>query len=108
MTQALFTVLVFVALLATLPWLAKRYAQRRQGGSGADLASSKLISVLAVGAQQRVVTVEVGPPGARTWLVLGVTQQNITTLHTQAVANAFAAEVALASSSAESDAQGQR
>jgi flagellar protein FliO/FliZ len=29
-----------------------------------------------------VVTVEVGPEGARTWLVLGVTGQSITCLHT--------------------------
>jgi flagellar protein FliO/FliZ len=106
MTQALLTVVIFVALLAMLPWLAKRFAQRRQGGVGAELASSKLISVLAVGPQQRVVTVEVGPAGARTWLVLGVTQQSITTLHTLAPVSAFAAEVALASSSAETGSHG--
>ena len=37
---------------------------------------------VAVGPQQRVVTVEVGPPDARIWLVLGVTAQSICTLHT--------------------------
>ena len=84
MTQSLITVVIFVVLLAMLPLAVKRITQRRQGGLGADLASSKLISVLAVGPQQRVVTVEVGPQGARTWLVLGVTQQSITTLHTLA------------------------
>jgi flagellar protein FliO/FliZ len=34
-----------------------------------------------VGPHQRVVTVEVGPEGARTWLVLGVTGQTISCLH---------------------------
>lgn len=86
MNQALITVVIFVVLLAMLPLAVKRIAQRRLGGAGAELASSKLISVLAVGPQQRVVTVEVGPLGARTWLVLGVTQQAITTLHTMAPA----------------------
>ena len=82
MSQAIFTVLAFVALLALLPLGVKWFMQRRLGPAGADLASSRLISVLAVGPQQRVVTVEVGPAGARTWLVLGVTPQSITTLHT--------------------------
>ncbi len=82
MTQSIITVVIFVVLLALLPMAVKRITQRRLGAMGAELASSKLISVLAVGPQQRVVTVEVGPTGARTWLVLGVTQQSITTLHT--------------------------
>jgi flagellar protein FliO/FliZ len=93
MNQALITVIVFVVLLAMLPMAVKRIMQRRLGGTGAELASSKLISVLAVGPQQRVVTVEVGPAGARTWLVLGVTQQSITTLHTLAPVNAPAPDV---------------
>ncbi|WP_208507883.1 flagellar biosynthetic protein FliO, partial [Variovorax paradoxus] len=45
-------------------------------------SASRLLSAVAVGPQQRVVTVEVGPEGARTWLVLGVTGQSITCLHT--------------------------
>ena len=46
--------------------------------------SSKVISAVAVGPHQRVVTVEVGPEDARVWLTLGVTAQNITCLHTAA------------------------
>ena len=94
MTQSIITVVIFVVLLAMLPMAVKRFTQRRLGGMGAELASSKLISVLAVGPQQRVVTVEVGPAGARTWLVLGVTQQSITTLHTLTPVNAPATDVA--------------
>jgi flagellar protein FliO/FliZ len=100
MNQALITVIVFVVLLAMLPMAVKRIAQRRLGGAGAELSASKLISVLAVGPQQRVVTVEVGPAGARTWLVLGVTQQSITTLHTLVPVNTPAPD-ALASNVAQ-------
>jgi flagellar protein FliO/FliZ len=58
MTQAIISVVAFVLLLAMAPW-----------------------AVRALKPQQRVVTVEVGPESARTWLVLGVTTQTITNLH---------------------------
>jgi len=82
MTQSLFTVVVFVALLIALPFVLRRLQQRRAnllGGAAGN--SSRLLSAVAVGPQQRVVTVEVGPAEARTWLVLGVTGQSITCLH---------------------------
>jgi flagellar protein FliO/FliZ len=97
MNQALISVVVFVGLLAMVPLAVKWLAQRRQLTSGTPLATSKLVSVLAVGPQQRVVTVEVGPPEARVWLVLGVTAQSINTLHTlhaAPAAPAFAAVLA--------------
>lgn len=83
MTQSLVTVVLFVAAILSIPFLLKRYQQRRglqQGGLPGS--GSKLVSAVAVGPQQRVVTVEVGPEDARTWLVLGVTGQTITCLHT--------------------------
>jgi flagellar protein FliO/FliZ len=83
MTQSLLTIIVFVALILTLPFLAKRFQQRRHGLATAALGpTSKVVSAMAVGPQQRVLTVEVGPENARTWLVLGVTGQTITCLHT--------------------------
>ena len=83
MTQSLVTIVVFVALILTLPILAKRFQQRNGGLKGSPLGPmSKVISAMAVGPQQRVLTVEVGPEHARTWLVLGVTGQTITCLHT--------------------------
>lgn len=83
MTQSLITIVVFVALILTLPILAKRFQQRNGGLKGSPLGPmSKVISAMAVGPQQRVLTVEVGPENARTWLVLGVTGQTITCLHT--------------------------
>jgi len=96
MNQALISVVVFVALLAMVPFGVKWLAQRRQLTGGAPLATSKLVSVLAVGPQQRVVTVEVGPPEARVWLVLGVTAQSINTLHTLHAASAPPASSAFA------------
>ncbi|MDB5848721.1 MAG: flagellar biosynthesis protein FliO [Rhodoferax sp.] len=85
MSQTLLLVVLFVALMAMLP-LAIKWMQRRTGGAGAiGGTNSRVISAVAVGPQQRVVTVEVGPEGARTWLVLGVTAQNINCLFTQAV-----------------------
>lgn len=81
MTQALLLAVLFLALVAALPF-AVRWLQRRGiGGLPPSLVSSKLISALAVGPQQKVVTVEVGPEGARVWLTLGVTPSSITCLH---------------------------
>ena len=81
MTQTLLTVALFVVLLALVP-VALKWVQRRSVGGVSGMASApRVISALAVGPHQRVVTVEVGPEGARTWLVLGVTAQSITCLH---------------------------
>ncbi|MET0208320.1 MAG: flagellar biosynthetic protein FliO, partial [Burkholderiaceae bacterium] len=66
-----------------MPFVLRKLQQRRVGAGGmAGDTASKLLSTVALGPQQRVVTVEVGPQGARTWLVLGVTGQSITCLHT--------------------------
>ena len=83
MTQTAFLAGLFLLLLALVP-LALRWARQRQAaGVGTEMAG-RVVSVLAVGPQQRVVTVEVGPPTQRTWLVLGVTQQSVNCLHRMA------------------------
>lgn len=82
MTQTLLVVVLFVGAMAMLPWLVRRLQQRHAaGGAGGAGMSSRVLSAVAVGPQQRVVTVEVGPEHARTWLVLGVTAQQVTCLH---------------------------
>lgn len=82
MAQSLFTVVLFLALLACMPYLLRRLQARRLGaGAVANGTASKLLSTVVVGPQQRVVTLEVGPQGSRTWLVLGVTGQSINCLH---------------------------
>lgn len=85
MTQTLVLVLAFVVLLAMVPAGIRWVQARSAGGLAAAGSGSRLISAIAVGPQQRVVTVEVGPPEARTWLVLGVTPQAISCLHHMAV-----------------------
>lgn len=82
MSQTLVTVAVFVLLLALVPFGIK-WIQSRSGSATAAIGSgTRVISAVAVGPHQRVVTVEVGPQDARIWLVLGVTQQSIGCLHT--------------------------
>jgi flagellar protein FliO/FliZ len=71
-----------VVLLAMLP-LGLKWLQRRiAGGVGAANHTTKIISAIAVGPHQRVVTIETGPLGARVWLTLGVTGQSVNCLHT--------------------------
>jgi len=103
MTQTLAVVVLFVVAISFLPWLVRRL-QLRQAGLGGSSAGSRVLTQVAVGPQQRVVTVEVGPPQQRTLLVLGVTAQQINCLHVlpaaaapgSAPAPSFAAEMAAA------------
>lgn len=82
MTQSLYLVAGFVLLLALVPFGVKWMQARMGGGPSMANAAGKVLSAVAVGPQQRVVTVEVGAADARICLVLGVTQQSITCLHT--------------------------
>jgi len=83
MTQTLITVAVFVLALAMVPMGIKWLQSRAMVGQGPGAGSaSRVLSAVAVGPQQRVVTVEVGPADARICLVLGVTAQSIACLHT--------------------------
>lgn len=91
MTQTLVVVVLFVGAMACLPWLIKRLQQRHAAGGLPAGAASRVLSAVAVGPQQRVVTVEVGPEGARTWLVLGVTAQQVSCLHVLAAPSAIPA-----------------
>lgn len=82
MTQTLLTVAAFVLLLAMVP-MAIKWLQSRGVASGpANGAVSRVLSAVAVGPHQRVVTIEVGPAHDRICLVLGVTAQSISCLHT--------------------------
>lgn len=81
MTQSLVWVAGFVLLLALVPFGIKWLQSRTGSGLMQAGASSRVLSAVAVGPQQRVVTVEVGPSDARICLVLGVTQHSIACLH---------------------------
>ncbi|WP_180124686.1 flagellar biosynthetic protein FliO [Rhodoferax sp. BLA1] len=90
MLSAWFPLVLAVAVLASIPFGLK-WLQRRMGvGAVGGVVSAKVISAVAVGPHQRVVTVEVGPLDARVWLTLGVTAQAITCLHTSAAGSGSA------------------
>ncbi|MBP6007812.1 MAG: flagellar biosynthetic protein FliO [Rhodoferax sp.] len=82
MTQGWLSIALLVVLLAMLP-MGLKWLQRRMGGASlTSTATTKIVSAIAVGPHQRVVTVETGPQEARVWLTLGVTAQQISCLHT--------------------------
>lgn len=84
MTQGYVMLIAVVVLLAALPW-GLRWLQRRlpmaQRG-GVSGATPRLLGALAVGPQQRVMTIVVGEGAQRTWLVIGVTSDSVHCLHT--------------------------
>lgn len=75
------SLLGFIAVIALIPvalWLLKRTPI----GGGAAQGTMRAIAALPISNNQRLITVEVGQGEQRKWLVLGVTPQQITTLHT--------------------------
>jgi flagellar protein FliO/FliZ len=81
MSQTWLAIASVLLVLALIPVGLKRL-QRYMGLNVASSTSAlRIVSAVGVGPQQRVVTVEVGPEGERTWLTLGVTAQSITCLH---------------------------
>ena len=77
------SLLWFIAILALIPatlWFLKRTPL----GGAASGNVLKSIAALPLSTSQRIVTIEVGCGDERRWLVLGVTPQAITTLHTMA------------------------
>jgi flagellar protein FliO/FliZ len=81
--SAFTSLLWFFAILALIPaalWLLKRTPA---GGSTAQ-GLMRTVAVLPLSPNQRVVTIEVGRGETRRWLVLGVTGQQIHTLHEMA------------------------
>jgi flagellar protein FliO/FliZ len=81
--SGLTSLLWFIAIIAMIPvalWLLKRTPIGGASGHGV----MRSIAVLPISTSQRIVTVEVGSGDERRWLVLGVTPQAISTLHTMA------------------------
>ena len=82
-STGLTSLLWFAAIVVMIPaalWLLKRTPM----GGGAAQGVMRTVAMLPLSQNQRIVTLEVGQGDARQWLVLGVTAQNITTLHTMA------------------------
>ncbi|MEO7854430.1 MAG: flagellar biosynthetic protein FliO [Rubrivivax sp.] len=66
-----------IALIPLALWLLKRTPL----GGGAAQGAIRSVAVLPLSTSQRIVTIEVGSGASRRWLVLGVSPQNISTLH---------------------------
>jgi len=80
MSSGFSSLMWFIAIIAMIPlalWLLKRTPM---GGAGSH-GLMRSIAVLPISTSQRIVTVEVGTGEGRRWLVLGVTPQSISTLH---------------------------
>ncbi|HET7867877.1 MAG TPA: flagellar biosynthetic protein FliO [Burkholderiaceae bacterium] len=83
MSTGITSILWFIAVIAMIPaalWLLKRTPM----GGGAAQGLMRSVAMLPLSPSQRIVTVEVGQGADRQWLVLGVTANSITTLHTMA------------------------
>ncbi|MCD6663457.1 MAG: flagellar biosynthetic protein FliO [Comamonas sp.] len=94
--SSLVWVVVFIGAIATLPWLVRRWQRGRSALPGAASAGSRVLSSVAVGPQQRVVTVEAGTAQQRVVLVLGVTAAQINCLHVLPASSTFAGEMVVA------------
>ena len=87
MWPTLILVALFVAAMACLPWLVRRLQQKNLLPRGMGMArgvapmSAQVLGSLAIGPQQRVVTVQVGEGDEAVRLVLGVSAQQIQCLH---------------------------
>jgi len=77
LAQAGLGLFAVIALILAMAWVARRVGLVRHGSGN---ASMKVVGSLMLGPRQRVVTVEVGD----TWLVLGVSPNEIRPLHTLA------------------------
>ncbi|MES1163746.1 MAG: flagellar biosynthetic protein FliO [Rhizobacter sp.] len=81
------SLLWFIAILLLIPlalWLVKRSPAGARFTGVAAPGVLRSVASLPLSASQRIVTVEVGQGEDRRWLVLGVTPQAISTLHTMA------------------------
>jgi flagellar protein FliO/FliZ len=81
MNYGLGSLLAFAAIIALIPlvlWLLKRTPM---GGSAAQ-GVLRVVAMLPISANQRLLTVEVGSGEDRRWIVLGVTPGAISALHT--------------------------
>ena len=81
--SSLTPLLWFIGILCLIPlllWMVKRSPM----GSSLSSGPVRQVGVLPLSPSQRLITVEVGQGEDRLWLVLGVTPNSISTLHTMA------------------------
>ena len=81
MSEQLVYVGMFLVVFASVPLLLKRFLRNTTNSQSGLVKSTRIVSIVGVGPNQRVVTLEVGPEDKRLLLVLGVSAQNIVCLH---------------------------
>ena len=72
--QTIFALVLVLALLAALAWLAKRYGPKIAGGGG----NLRMVGSLNIGGRERIMVVEVGDQ----WIVVGASPGRINALAT--------------------------
>lgn len=72
--------IALLAIIVSMPWIARRIRASGWQGLKPPEQPTKLVSALAVGSQQRVVTIEVQQGSQTRRLLLGVTPQSVTLL----------------------------
>lgn len=73
--------LVLLLLMVAAAWFLQRYRRHLPGMASHSGPALQVMNSLALGPQQRVVTVQVGQGDERVCLVLGVAPGGITALH---------------------------
>ncbi len=73
--------LVLLVLMVLAAWLLHRFRRHLPGTPSRTGPELQLLNTLALGPQQRVVTVQVGQGDASVCLVLGVAPGSVTALH---------------------------
>lgn len=72
--------MLLLAIIVSMPWLARRVRSSGWKGLKPTEQPTRLVSALAVGSQQRVVTIEVQQGSHTRRLLLGITPQSVTLL----------------------------
>lgn len=72
--------IALLTIIVSMPWLARRVRASGWQGLKPPEQPTRLVSALAVGSQQRVVTIEVQQGSQTRRLLLGVTPQSVTLL----------------------------
>ena len=72
---------LFVVAFACLPLILKKLLQTKAAAQLGLPTATKIVSMVNLGPNQRVVTIEVGPENGRVMLVLAVSPQSISCLH---------------------------
>jgi flagellar protein FliO/FliZ len=73
--------LVLLIVMVGVAWALQRYRRHLPGAARQAGPSLQVLSALALGPQQRVVTVQVGQGADAVCLVLGVSPGSVTALH---------------------------